>query len=57
MKDLGKGVLSPVASLYSRLGCEHTYPDELKGLTPVEEKLIALNTCYGFITRYTVLGG
>ncbi|XP_044717309.1 RNase H domain-containing protein [Hirsutella rhossiliensis] len=24
------------------------FPDELKGLTPVEEKLIALNSCYGF---------
>ncbi|KAM4058207.1 PIF1-like helicase [Hirsutella rhossiliensis] len=23
-------------------------PDELKGLTPVEEKLISLNSCYGF---------
>ncbi|KAM4056438.1 ATP-dependent DNA helicase PIF1 [Hirsutella rhossiliensis] len=34
--------------LHRRLGCEHTFPDELKGLTPVEEKLIALNSCYGF---------
>ena len=33
------------------------FPDELKGLTPVEEKLIALNMCYGFITKYTVPGG
>ncbi|KAM4064105.1 PIF1-like helicase [Hirsutella rhossiliensis] len=24
------------------------FPDELKGLTPVEEKLISLNSCYGF---------
>ncbi|KAM4061525.1 hypothetical protein HRG_007290 [Hirsutella rhossiliensis] len=23
------------------------FPDELKGLTPVEEKLISLNSCYG----------
>ncbi|XP_044717299.1 ATP-dependent DNA helicase PIF1 [Hirsutella rhossiliensis] len=36
------------AQLHRRLGCEHTFPDELKGLTPVEEKLIALNSCYGF---------
>ncbi|XP_044717275.1 PIF1-like helicase domain-containing protein [Hirsutella rhossiliensis] len=28
-----------------------------KGLTPVEEKLIALNSCYGFVTRYSVPGG
>ncbi|KAM4064155.1 PIF1-like helicase [Hirsutella rhossiliensis] len=33
------------------------FPDELKGLTPVEEKLIALNSCYGFVTRYNVSGG
>ncbi|KAH7190264.1 hypothetical protein BKA60DRAFT_472651 [Fusarium oxysporum] len=24
------------------------------GLTPVEEKLIALNSCYGFVTRYSI---
>ncbi|KAG7403873.1 hypothetical protein Forpe1208_v016247 [Fusarium oxysporum f. sp. rapae] len=29
------------------------FPDELKDLTPVEEKLIALNSCYGFITKYS----
>ena len=57
MKDWERGVLSPAASLHSQLGCEHAFPDELKGLTPVEEKLIALNTCYGFITKYTVPGG
>ncbi|KAH7132951.1 hypothetical protein EDB81DRAFT_871351 [Dactylonectria macrodidyma] len=25
-----------------------------RGLTPVEEKLIALNSCYGFVTRYSI---
>ncbi|KAJ4175614.1 hypothetical protein NW767_015725 [Fusarium falciforme] len=30
------------------------FPEELKGLTPVEEKLIALNSCYGFVTRYSI---
>ncbi|KAM4063422.1 PIF1-like helicase [Hirsutella rhossiliensis] len=25
------------------------FPDELKGLTPVEEKLISLNSCYGHV--------
>ncbi|KAM4054423.1 ATP-dependent DNA helicase PIF1 [Hirsutella rhossiliensis] len=34
--------------LHGRLGREHAYPDELKGLTPLEEKLISLNSCYGF---------
>ena len=33
------------------------FPDELKGLTPVEEKLIALNSCYGFITKHSVADG
>ncbi|KAH6954034.1 hypothetical protein BKA56DRAFT_625250 [Ilyonectria sp. MPI-CAGE-AT-0026] len=36
------------------VGCEHMFPEELKGLTPVEEKLIALNSCYGFITKYSM---
>ncbi|KAM4061618.1 hypothetical protein HRG_013251 [Hirsutella rhossiliensis] len=29
----------------------------LKGLTPVEEKLVSLNSCYGFVTRYSIPGG
>jgi hypothetical protein len=29
----------------------------VEGLTPVEEKLIALNSCYGFITRYSISDG
>ncbi|KJZ70036.1 hypothetical protein HIM_10564 [Hirsutella minnesotensis 3608] len=32
------------------------FPEELKGLTPVEEKLIALNSCYGFIAMYSIPG-
>ncbi|KJZ69552.1 hypothetical protein HIM_11065 [Hirsutella minnesotensis 3608] len=56
-RHLVRGVLSPAALLHGRLGCEHVFPDELKGLTPVEEKLIALNSCYGFVTRYNVSGG
>jgi hypothetical protein len=32
------------------------FPDELKSLTPVEEKLIALNSCYRFITKYSIPG-
>ncbi|KAF1993896.1 hypothetical protein P154DRAFT_476817, partial [Amniculicola lignicola CBS 123094] len=56
VRELGKGALSPAAHLHSQLGCEHMFPDELKGLTPVEEKLIALNSCYGFITRYSIPG-
>ncbi|EXM14869.1 hypothetical protein FOTG_16742 [Fusarium oxysporum f. sp. vasinfectum 25433] len=30
------------------------FPDELKDLTPVEEKLIAMNSCYRFVTRYSI---
>ena len=33
------------------------FPDELKGLTPVEEMLIALNSCYGFITKHSIADG
>ncbi|KAH7248428.1 hypothetical protein B0J15DRAFT_379153, partial [Fusarium solani] len=54
---LGRGGLSPAALLHTRLGCEHMFPDELKDLTPVEEKLIALNSCYGFITEYSIPDG
>lgn len=53
VKASGKGALSPAGHLHSRLGCEHKFPQELEGLTPVEEKLIALNSCYGFITKYS----
>ncbi|PNP59973.1 hypothetical protein FNYG_14697 [Fusarium nygamai] len=51
---LRRSVLSPAAQLHRRIRCEHMFPDELKGLTPVEEKLIALNSCYGFVTRYSI---
>jgi hypothetical protein len=57
VKHLKKGSLSPAANLHRHLGCEHMFPDELKGLTPVEEKLIALNSSYGFITKYTTSDG
>ncbi|KAH6874269.1 hypothetical protein B0T10DRAFT_552895 [Thelonectria olida] len=54
---LMRGYLSAAARLHVRLGCEHMFPEELKGLTPVEEKLISLNSCYGFITKYSVVDG
>ncbi|KAH7200718.1 hypothetical protein BKA60DRAFT_434365, partial [Fusarium oxysporum] len=54
---LGRGALSAAARLHTQLGCEHMFPDELKDLTPVEEKLIALNSCYGFITKHSVSDG
>ena len=57
IKDLGKGVLLPIAYLYSRLRYKYIFPDKLKGLTLVKEKLIALNSYYRFITKYAVLGG
>lgn len=57
VKHLRRGALSRAAQLHTQLGCEHTFPDELKRLTPVEEKLIALNSCYGFITKYSVPKG
>ncbi|KAF6528425.1 hypothetical protein HZS61_008727 [Fusarium oxysporum f. sp. conglutinans] len=57
VRHLGRGALSAAAQLHTRLGCEHMFPDELKDLTPVEEKLIALNSCYGFITKYNIPDG
>jgi hypothetical protein len=39
------------------IGCEHRYPNELRDLTPLEEKLISLNAAYGFITKFNVQRG
>lgn len=86
MRHLKRSSPSPAAQLHCRLGCEHMFPDELKGESnlrsdkeeplgstyvssgpkervdihqkmAVEEKLIALNSCYGFITRYSIPDG
>ncbi|KID59322.1 arrestin domain-containing protein, partial [Metarhizium hybridum] len=51
------GVFPPAAILHGRLKCEHFYPEELKDLSPVEEKLIALNSCYGCFTKHTIVSG
>ena len=40
-----------------QIGCEHRYPAELRQLTPLEEKLIALDSAYGFITKFNVKRG
>jgi len=47
--------LSAVAYIYNWLRYEYTFPDELKDLMPVEEKLIALNSYYSFIIMYSVV--
>jgi hypothetical protein len=57
VKHLRRGALSPAGQVHLRLGCEHMFPDELQGLTPVEEKLITLNSYYGFITKYSLPEG
>jgi hypothetical protein len=54
---LMRDCLSAAARVHVGLGCEHMFPEELKGLTLVEEKLISLNSCYGFITKYSVMDG
>ncbi|PCD21946.1 hypothetical protein AU210_015749 [Fusarium oxysporum f. sp. radicis-cucumerinum] len=54
---LMRDCLSAAARLHVGLGCEHMFPEELKGLTLVEEKLISLNSCYGFITKYNIVDG
>jgi hypothetical protein len=56
-REMGRGALSSAAHVHNWLRCEHAYPEELKDLSPVEEKLIALNSCYGFITKYSVVKG
>ncbi|KJZ68635.1 hypothetical protein HIM_11974 [Hirsutella minnesotensis 3608] len=33
------------------------FPEELKGLTLVEEKLISPNSCYGFVASHSIPGG
>jgi len=40
-----------------QMGCEHRYPTELRDLTPLEEKLIAISTAYGFITKFNIQRG
>lgn len=54
---LTRGSLSPAVQVHIRLGCEHMFPDELKDLTPIEEKLISPYSCYGFVARYNIPGG
>ena len=41
----------------SSIGCEHRHPRELDELTPLEEKLISLNSAYGFITKFNIQRG
>ncbi|EFY94015.1 hypothetical protein MAA_10526 [Metarhizium robertsii ARSEF 23] len=36
------------------IGCEHRYPGELDALSPIEERLIALHTPFGYITKFSV---
>src|SRR5438094_4226226 len=57
VRVLARGGLTQAGQIHRCLGCEHMLPDELKGLTPVEEKLIALNSCYGFITKHSIPEG
>ncbi|KAJ3568908.1 hypothetical protein NPX13_g6264 [Xylaria arbuscula] len=36
------------------IGCEHRYPTDLDGLSPLEERLIALQAPFGYITKFIV---
>jgi len=52
---LGRGNLPKACSVNNiYIGCEHRYPRELDGLSPVEERLIALQAPFGYITKFTV---
>ncbi|KAM4061355.1 VrtJ [Hirsutella rhossiliensis] len=50
-RRIGGDAPPPAARLRARL------PGRAQGLTPVEEKLIALNSCYGFVTKDSIPGG
>jgi hypothetical protein len=48
----GQGRLSRRAGfLQPYLRCMHQYPQELKDLTPIEERAISINTPFGYITK------
>jgi len=49
-----KSKSSPVQS-NEITGYKHIFLDKLKGLILIKEKLIALNSYYGFITKYSIL--
>ncbi|QKX61678.1 uncharacterized protein TRUGW13939_08831 [Talaromyces rugulosus] len=53
--DVEDGRLPKACSVNNMdIGCEHRYPEELDDLSPVEERLIALHTPFGCITKFTV---
>jgi hypothetical protein len=41
--------------LYMRLGYKYIFPDKLKSLIPVKERLISLNSYYSLIIRYSLI--
>lgn len=51
---LDRGALTSAGQLHCHLQCDHVYPPDLQELTLLEEKLISLNSCYGWIISYTV---
>ncbi|KAJ6436035.1 Pol [Purpureocillium lavendulum] len=52
---LKKGRLPKACAVNNmHIGCEHRYPEELDGLSPLEERLIALQVPFGYITKFTV---
>ena len=36
------------------IGCEHRYPQELDGLSPIKERLITLQASFGYIIKFTI---
>ena len=54
--DRGR-VLEACIGSTTLIGYEYKYPRELRDLTPLEEKLISLNTAYGFITKFNIQRG
>ncbi|KAM4060911.1 PIF1-like helicase [Hirsutella rhossiliensis] len=49
LPQAGRPLTIFMPELLSRRRARHMFPDELKGLTLVEEKLVSLNSCYGHV--------
>jgi hypothetical protein len=41
------------AKLHGLIRCEHERPQELSDLTPIEERIIALHSCYGLVACFS----
>ena len=54
VKSIANNQPQDAAIIHTLLGCEHVYPPELSDLTAVEERTIALNAPYGYLSSFRV---